>query len=109
MNANQFNRALLDRLKHSHEATMNVLGADPLVRSANEEELWGALACLDENPDLERLKLERKIRVVLEQKELEEERKHRRIMDRRYWGPLIVGILAVLVGLTSLLRAHRGQ
>ena len=98
MNGTQFKRGLLDRLKTSHEAEVSVLGADPLVRGANEEELWGALACLDEYPDLERLKLERKIRVVLQQKELKEDRKHRRMMDRRYWAPLIVGILSLILG-----------
>ncbi|MGD0744150.1 MAG: hypothetical protein ABSA45_03250 [Verrucomicrobiota bacterium] len=89
--------------------TLSKYDADPILLDANEDQLWGALACLDEGSSdyekLQWLKLDRKLRTLLWKKEVEEERKHRRMMDRRYWAPLIVAMLGVIVGiLVALLK-----
>jgi hypothetical protein len=94
----QFDRTLLRSLIALMPG--NQYTADSPLLKANAEQLWGALACLDEKEfrELEQLNLDRKIRVILQKKEVEEQR-------RRYWGPLVVGILSLILG--AVLGFHR--
>lgn len=108
----QFDRKLLRVVQ---EWRNEPLKTDDLVNAATDEELWGALACLDEdefeivrreNPGLERkcrIELERRGRLTVAQRE---ELKEIRTEHRWLMGFLISGGIALALALLSKLLFH---
>jgi hypothetical protein len=101
----QFDRKLLRLVQEWQNAPLKT---DDLVNAATDEELWGALACLDEmefekvrreNPGLERkcrIELERRGRLTVAQRE---ELKELRTTQRWLFGFLISAAIAAVVAL----------
>ena len=105
MEGKQFDRSLLGKLLGVAQARIMVPVDRILLEEKDDEKLWDALACLDESgyEPLGWMQLDRKIRTVLQYRQAQEEKNQRELMNRRYWGPLIVGVLGVVVGILSVI------
>ncbi len=113
----QIQSKLLNALRGETWTEDRTKEAEHYLLDSTDDELWNALALLDEreNECFKVLRLDRKIRTIiqkreaeeagkirqLQRQEIEELRTQRKLENRRYWGPLIVGILGLLVGLIS--------